>query len=132
MSNKTSLFSVLLSCLSFCIAKGQKVSADSSIAGIWKGTSICQVKNSPCHDEVVVYYISKAQGIDTFNILANKIVNGKEEGMGTIPCKFDRKSNQLISTEYGLWTFTLKGITIEGTLVVKGDLYRIIKVSKQP
>lgn len=131
MNKKTSLVAVVLSCLSFYLAKGQ-VSADISIPGTWKGTSICQVKNSPCHDEVVVYHISKAPGTDSFSVMANKIVNAKEEEMGTIPFKFDRKNNQLISTAYGLWTFTVKGNDMEGTLVYKGELYRIIKVSKQP
>jgi len=30
-----------------------------SIEGVWKGTSLCQIKDSPCHDETVVYHISK-------------------------------------------------------------------------
>jgi hypothetical protein len=133
MSLKTILFTVLLFCLAFHPAKAQKASADSLLIGVWKGTSICQVKSSPCHDEVVVYYISKAQGIDTFTILANKIVNGIEEEMGTISCKFDKKNNQLISTSYNsLWTFNVKGKDLDGTLIYRGNLYRIIKVSKQP
>jgi len=50
--------------------------------------------------------------------------------MGTLGFKFNKKTNQLISTDYGLWTFNLKGNKLEGTLIVRGDLYRIIKVSK--
>src|SRR6478736_1695634 len=83
--------------------------AQTTITGIWKGTSICQIKNSPCHDEIVVYYITKAQGTDTFSIAANKIVNGKEEEMGIIGFKLDRKKNRLLSTDYNsLWTLTFK------------------------
>jgi hypothetical protein len=105
---------------------------DSFIIGTWKGTSICQVKNSPCHDEIVVYHISKVEGIDTFRITANKIVNGVEEDMGILECKLDRKRNQLISaTNKATWTFNITGKSINGILMVQGNLYRIVKVKKQ-
>jgi hypothetical protein len=130
---KTFLFPIFFFCFSFYTAQAQNASPDSLLVGIWKGTSICQVKNSPCHDEVVVYHISKAPGIDTFDISANKIVNSKEEEMGTITCKFNRTNSQLISTSYNsLWTFNLKGRNLEGTLLYHGSLFRIIHVSKQP
>src|SRR5262245_20364383 len=107
-------------------SKAQNLNLDSSITGIWKGTSICQVKNSPCHDEIVVYYITKVEGIDTFNISANKIVNGKEEEMGVIGCKLDRKNNRLLSTSYNSqWTFNFKDKDLDGTLFHKENLYRI-------
>ena len=134
MSIKTIIYLISFCCLAVLHVRAQiPVSkTDSAVIGVWKGTSICQVKNSACHDENVVYYISKGQGADTFDIRAVKIVNGKEVEMGTINCKLDRKGNQLISDSYGLWTFTLKGDNMEGTLLYKGDLYRKIKVSKQP
>jgi hypothetical protein len=133
MSKKISLLVVFLFCFALQYTKAQRASADSSLIGTWKGTSICQVKSSPCHDEVVVYHISKAQGTDMFNILANKIVNDTEEEMGILSFKFDKNNNKLISTSYnGLWTFNLKSKDLEGTLIVRGELYRIIKVSKQP
>ena len=130
MSIKTHFSLLFFFCSGFSISSAQKVSIDSTLIGVWKGTSICQIKNSPCHDENVVYHISKGHGIDTFKIVATKIVNGKEEEMGTLGFKFNKKTNQLISTDYGLWTFNLKGNKLEGTLIVRGDLYRIIKVSK--
>ncbi|HET9056518.1 MAG TPA: hypothetical protein VFN30_06705 [Chitinophagaceae bacterium] len=126
---------IILSILFFSIvnsAKAQKNSIDSMIIGIWKGTSTCQIKNSPCHDETVVYYISKIQGIDTFNISANKIVNGKEEEMGIIGCKLDKMNNRLLSASPNtLWTFNFKNKNLNGTLYFKGNLYRIIKLVKQ-
>src|SRR5215470_12455688 len=124
MSKKTSLFTVVLSCLAFCIAKGQKVLADSSVTGVWKGTSICQVKNSPCHDENVVYHISKGQGIDTFIVSGNKIINGKEVEMGIIPFRFNKATSQLTASMNGLWTLNLKGTVLEGTLTSNGNLFR--------
>jgi len=45
---------------------------DSSLTGIWKGTSICQVKPSPCNDEIAVYHISKGEKPNSFHIIANK------------------------------------------------------------
>ena len=109
-----------------------QASLDSTIIGTWKGTSICQVKNSPCHDEIVVYYISKVPGKDTFSISASKIVNGKEEEMGILGFKLDRKNNRLLSTDYNsLWTLNFKGKEVGGTLYHKGNLYRIIKLKKE-
>ena len=133
MITKTILYSILLYCLTCHQIKAQTTASkqDSSIIGVWKGTSICQVKNSPCHDENVVYRISKGQGIDTFNVSGNKIVNGKEVEMGIIPFKFDKTTNQLTASMNGLWTLNLKGKVLEGTLTSNGTLYRIVKVSKQ-
>ena len=131
MSIKAHFSLLFFLCSGFLISSAQKVSVDSTLIGVWKGISICQIKNSPCHDENVVYHISKVRGIDTFKIVATKIVNGKEEEMGTLDFKFNKKTNQLISTDYGLWTLNLKGNKLDGTLIVRGDLYRIIKVSKQ-
>lgn len=113
-------------------AIAQKYLPGSSLIGTWKGTSICQIKNSPCHDEIVVYYISKAKGNDTFSIKANKIVNGKEEEMGIIGFKLDSKNNRLLSTDYNsVWTLNFKDENIDGTLYNRGNLYRIIKLKKQ-
>lgn len=63
---------------------GKSVTAQS-FEGVWKGTSLCQVKNSPCQDEIIVYHISKGSTGKSYDVIANKIVNGKEENMGTIP-----------------------------------------------
>lgn len=49
---------VLLIVLTF----GKSVTAQS-FEGVWNGTSLCQVKNSPCHDEIVVYHISKERPV---------------------------------------------------------------------
>jgi hypothetical protein len=103
---------------------------DTLLIGTWNGTSICQIKNSPCHDETVVYHISKKRGVDTFFINAGKIINGVEEEMGILPFVYNKKTNQFTSTAYGIWTFDLEGDKLEGTLIVHGDLYRKIKVYK--
>src|SRR3954454_14353655 len=100
------LFSIIL-CLASTSNQAQNrvVNIDTLLIGTWSGTSICQIKNSPCHDETVVYHISKNKGADTFFINANKIVNGVEEGMGILPFVYNNKTNQLTSTAYGIRTF---------------------------
>lgn len=113
-------------------ATAQSVPADSVITGVWKGTSTCQVKSSPCHDETVVYRISRGDGPDTFAMIGYKIVDGAELEMGTVACQLDRVNNRLVSHDANsTWTFTLKGKTMEGTLILRNELYRKVKVVRQ-
>jgi hypothetical protein len=117
---------VIFILLSTGVVNGQSVKPDSISPGVWKGKSICQVKNSTCHDEVVVYYITKGKTPNSFYIAANKIVNGSEEEMGTLHCVFDPKKNELTSTENNnLWTFKLDNDKLNGTLVDQKSLYRM-------
>ena len=124
-------FTAVLVAFVFGTASAQ-TTTENSITGVWKGVSLCQVPNSPCHDETVVYYISKVQGLDTFSIAANKIVAGKEEEMGPIGCKWEEKNKRLVSTAYnGQWTFNFRGNKLDGTLYYQGKLYRVINLTKQ-
>ena len=111
--------------------KGNLV-ADSSFFGIWKGESLCQIKNSPCHDEMVVYYISQPKKDHVIEIRANKIVNGMEEKMGIIQFRYDAKTEEIVSISQpnSIWRFKRKQNTLEGTLYSNNALYRIIKVTK--
>ena len=104
--------------------------ADTLLIGTWKGSSICQLKNSPCHDETNVYHISKNKADDTFYVDAGKIVDGVEESMGVLPFIYNDKTNQFTSTAHGIWTFNVEGDKLEGTLLVNGDLYRKIMLKK--
>lgn len=105
---------------------------DASLPGAWKGTSICQVKNSPCHDEVVVYHITNGKKSGEYTILANKIINGAEEEMGTIQYVFDEKQKELTGSYRSddIWKFKLNGNKLDGTLYLRGVLYRIINLQK--
>jgi hypothetical protein len=128
---KLTLVSWFILCLCKESIQGQaKVKMDTLLMGTWRGTSICQIKNSPCHDETVVYHISKNNGTDTFYVNASKIVNGVEEEMGILPFVYNGKKNQFISTAYGIWTFNIEGSKLEGTLFVRGELYRKIIIYK--
>jgi hypothetical protein len=123
---------IFITLLAFHPNQAQTVTAliDTLLPGTWKGTSICQVKNSPCHDEIVVYHISKDKGVDSFYFNASKIVNGVEVQMGILPFVYNKRTNQVTSTAYGSWTFNIEGAMLEGTLFFHGDLYRKIKVYK--
>ena len=108
------------------------LAGDSSFLGIWKGESLCQIKNSACHDEMVVYYISQPKKDHILEIKANKIVNGIEEEMGIIQFRYDAKTGDIVSISQpnAIWRFKLKQNTMEGTLYSNNALFRIIKLTK--
>jgi hypothetical protein len=121
---------LLLTCL---LALG-KVSTAQSLIGVWKGTSLCQVKNSPCHDENVVYHISKIGRDDSYQIGASKIIDGKEDDMGTLNFTFDPQLKILFSVDSAKqfrWEFKITGKEMHGTIILKGNLYRIIELKKE-
>ena len=129
---KSIILSINIFLLAISFANAQNAISDSDIIGTWKGSSTCQIKNSGCHDEIVVYYISKGQSSDSFSISASRITNGKEVGMGVLGFALDRKKNQLVSdSQYGLWTLNCKGKDIDGTLLESGKLFRVVKLKKQ-
>src|SRR5580765_271173 len=109
---------------------GKNVTAQS-FEGVWKGTSLCQIKTSPCHDEIVVYHISKNNSGQSYEMQANKIVNGQEQDMGTLIFTYDDKQKVFASVdgEHKVrWEFKITGNVMKGTLVRNGDLFRIIDV----
>ena len=119
--------------LLFILLFGKTVTAQS-FEGVWKGTSLCQVKNSPCHDEIVVYHISKDSTGRSYDMIANKIVNGKEDYMGTINFIYNAQQKAFVSVDSirnAKWEFKITGNTMKGTLMYKGDLYRIVDVKKE-
>ncbi len=114
----------------------QQTTADK-IAGTWRGTSLCQVKQSACHDENVVYHISK-KSANLYTIQASKIVNGAEEDMDTFDSvvydetkqtlKFTMKDNQ---GRNAVWLFKIDGMQIQGTLTInENTLFRIVELKK--
>jgi hypothetical protein len=104
----------------------------AGIAGTWSGTSICTIKDSPCHDENVIYHITEPDSAGKLKIQADKVVNGQPEDMGTIDCTFDSKSSKLVCPiESGKFEFTVAGDKMTGTLKLSdGRLYRNINVTK--
>jgi hypothetical protein len=107
---------------------------DTVLTGTWKGTSICQIKSSPCHDEISVCHISKTGKEGIYRLIMNKMVNGVEEDMGVLDFTYDAAAGILTYKDEARnaeWKFTIKGRTIDGTAYVKGQLYRIIKLTKE-
>ena len=122
-------FFVLLFISSFSQTK-----SDSGIIGTWKGESICQIKNSPCHDEIAAYHVSKAKEPNVFHFEMNKIVNRKEEEMGPLEFIYNAATQTLTSIDEKrntIWKFQIKDTAMEGALMYNGELYRIIHLKKQ-
>ncbi len=107
------------------------------IEGTWKGTSLCQVKPSACHDENVVYHISKAATDNTYTIQMNKMVDGAEEEMGSIDAAYDKIKHTLVGKtkgeqgRNGVWLFIIDGKQMNGTLIINDNtLFRVIEIKK--
>jgi len=119
----------------------QTVKPDALI-GDWSGESKCVGTNTLCHDEVVVYHITRSKDdVKKVMIAADKIVNGKPDFMGNIECVFDPEKGTLRS-EFkiprtggtGVFLFKIKGDEMEGTLTIlpENEVGRRIKVKKNP
>jgi len=66
--------------------------------GTWRGTSLCQVRPSACHDESVVFRITRTTTRDSLALDGRKIVNAAEVEMGVLGCRFEAPSARLRST----------------------------------
>lgn len=113
---------------------GSSVNNDSLLTGTWKGSSICQVRPSPCTDEIAVYHISKGEKPGTYHIAMNKLVNGVEEDMADYIYTFNAADHSLFAyyeKHKITWKFNVKGRTMEGTLTSGKTLYRVIKLKKE-
>lgn len=101
--------------------------------GTWKGTSLCQVKNSPCHDETVVFYITKDNTGKKYDVNGYKVVNGAEDFMGLIIFHQEEKRDTYVSEDNdrdAKWEFKVTGNSIKGTLAVRGTLFRLVDLKK--
>ena len=119
--------------LIFLLALG-KISIAQPLVGVWKGTSLCQIKNSQCHDENVVYHISKNSGANSYRVSASKIIEGKKNDMGTLDFSFDPKQKILYlidSVQQVKWEFKVTGKEMHGTLTSRGKLYRIVDLKRE-
>ena len=144
MRNRTVLTALILIVLTaHCPAHAWEASNrlgddGSGLVGDWEGESLCVGDNPPCHDEKVVYHVSKsADGPDRFKIAADKIVDGKPEPMGVLDFRYDAEKKTLVgefqnARYHGLWELTVKGDTMEGTLKLlpAGTVARRVRVKK--
>jgi hypothetical protein len=100
--------------------------------GMWRGTSLCLVRPSPCNDEIVVYRITRANASDSLSFDARKIVNGLEEEMGVLGCRFQPASAQVAcGIRNGMWRFTVRGDSLTGELrLPNGTKYRDVRTAR--
>jgi hypothetical protein len=127
----------LIAFLTLCADATQRDDV-SKLLGDWEGESICTGGNPSCHDEHVVYHISKSpDGPDKVTIAADKIVNGKPEPMGVLDFKYDAAKGTLTgefsnSRYHGVWEYAVKGNNMEGTLTLlpSKTIGRRVKVKK--
>jgi hypothetical protein len=112
-------------------AVAQASGADTP-AGVWRGTSLCTVRPSPCNDENVVYRITRAKTGDSLSLDARKIVNGREEEMGVIACRVAATGVQFICTmPNGVWHFTVRSDSLVGELrLLDNTKYRDIRTAR--
>jgi hypothetical protein len=121
-------------------ACGQTRSDGSQLFGDWTGESKCVGTNNSCHDEVVVYHISRSKtDSKKITIGADKIVDGKPDFMGNIECDYDA-TKQTLTSEFtiprtggkGVWLFKIDGDKMTGTLTVlpENEVGRKVNVSK--
>ncbi len=105
-----------------------------AIAGIWRGQSSCEQKQSACREETVVYRFSPLQDEPgSFSVSADKIVDGKAVNIGTLEFRYVEDQHALVC-EYaqGVWRLSVDGEKIEGTLTrPDGSLFRRVALHKE-
>ena len=135
MTSRTKTITFAAACLVAHSAFAQQattVPAPNTI-GVWRGTSLCTVRPSPCNDEIAVYRITRMNASDSVSFDARKVVNGQEEEMGgPIACHLSEKGAQITCTPpYGVWRFTIRGDSLIGSLILtNGTKYRDIKTAR--
>jgi hypothetical protein len=105
-----------------------------AIAGVWRGQSSCEQKESACREETVVYRLSPLQDkLGSFSVSADKIVDDKAVNMGTLEFRYVEDHHALVC-EYaqGVWRLSVDGEKIEGTLTrPDGSLFRRVSLRKE-
>jgi hypothetical protein len=109
----------------------------SPVVGIWEGDSKCTVPNSPCRDEHIIYHIAADKsGSDKLRLDAYKVVEGKQELMGTLDCLY--RAGEILtctsnSAKKDYWEFRIMRDRLIGSLVIgePRTLYRRIAARKK-
>jgi len=102
-----------------------------SLQGDWRGTSLCQQKNTSCHDEKVVYHLSAPDSSDNVTVDADKIVDGKPDNMGRVVMHYDEAKHSLHANDSGrIWDFQISGRSMHGTLRNGNTLIRKVELTK--
>ena len=104
----------------------------TSPVGAWRGTSLCLVRPSPCHDEIVVYRVTRLHASDSLSLDARKIVNGQEEEMGVLGCRFRPVGAGIeCNMRNGVWRFVVRGDSLTGELrLPDGTKFRDVRTAR--
>ena len=104
------------------------------IAGVWRGTSECMVKNSPCQDEANVYRIHAIPGKSyRFKVTGSKVVDGQETAMGpTLNWDYDPRAHTLtFAVGNGHFWLKIDGDNMDGGLMLADmTVYRKIHLER--
>jgi hypothetical protein len=102
--------------------------------GTWRGTSVCLVRPSACHDEIVVYRITPMKAADSLAVDARKIVRGEEQEMGVLGCRLVAPSGQLTCTiPQGVWHFRVRNDSLTGELRLPDSTrFREVRTMRAP
>ena len=123
-------------CVLFISAASQLMFAQAkpAIAGIWRGQSSCEQKESACREETVVYRLSPIKDKPgSFSVSADKIVDGKAVNMGTLEFRYVEDQHALVCQyAQGVWRLSVEQEKIEGTLTrPDGSLFRRVALHKE-
>ena len=102
--------------------------------GTWRGTSVCLVHPSACHDEIVVYRIARTNAADSVTVDARKIVRGEEQEMGVLSCRFTSPSGPVTcAMPLGTWQFRIRNDSLVGELRLPDNRkFRDVRAMRSP
>ena len=90
--------------------------------GVWRGASVCLVRQSACNDESVVYRITPLKAADSLALDARKIVRGEEQEMGVLGCRQAPPSGEITcAIPRGVWRFRVRSDSLTGELRLLDD-----------
>jgi hypothetical protein len=118
MSLRTNIVALSAVCLLAHGALAQAPAPAPNPVGVWRGTSLCTLRPSPCNDEIAVYRITRLNGKDSLSFDARKVVNGVEEEMGgPLGCRLDASGAHFTcAMRNGVWNFSIRGDSLVGEL----------------
>lgn len=133
MGLRPNFVALAAACLFASGAFAQAPAAAPNPVGIWRGTSLCTVRPSPCNDEIAVYRITRVNASDSLLFDGRKVVNGQEEEMGgPLPCHIAKSGAQFTcKMGNGVWQFTVRGDSLVGELRLPDNRkYRDIRLAR--
>ena len=109
------------------------------LVGTWEGTSVWQVRPSPCRDEHVIYRVTALRP-GRYHFAMTKVVAGQEQPMADLDMSTTHLDPAAISgTTFdragrpAIWTFYPRGNHMSGSATVgpEGQVFRIIQLTKR-